>query len=339
MRLLFDARVLTHKTYTGVENYARSILEELEKKLFLVVVKPKSTNKYLSHLWSHFKLPFMKADIIFCPANTAPLFVPKSKRLVVTIHDVAFLTQPQSFSKFFRYYYRFLVPKNIQRADKILTVSKYSKGEIESYYKDAKGKIEVVSLGVDDSFSVLTGKKKEQILYVGSMNERKNFIGVIKAFLSLERDDVKLVMVGNFSGNFTLDEHTQKVLQEAQKHPLIEFRSNVSNNELIQLYNEAKLFVFPSFYEGFGLPVLEAMACGTPVVTSNISSLPEVGGDAVLYCDPYSVEDIRQKIEEVLSDATLQEQMREKGLLRAKEFSWEKSAQEHIRVFEEVLKV
>ncbi|NPA60466.1 MAG: glycosyltransferase family 4 protein, partial [Epsilonproteobacteria bacterium] len=88
----------------------------------------------------------------------------------------------------------------------------------------------------------------------------------------------------------------------------------------------------------FGLPVLEAMACGTPVVTSNLSSLPEVGGDAVLYCDPCSVEDIRQKIEQVLSDASLQEQMREKGLARAKEFSWEKSAQEHIRVFEEVLK-
>jgi len=339
MRLLFDARVLTHKTYTGVENYARSVLEELEQKLSLVVVQPKNSNKYLSHLWSHLKLPFMKADIIFCPANTAPLFVPKSKRLVMTIHDVAFLTQPQSFSKFFRYYYRFLVPKNIQRADKILTVSEYSKREIESYYKDAKGKVKVVSLGVDDSFRVLSREKKEYILYVGSLNARKNFTGVIKAFLSLGQDDVKLIIVGNFSSNFTLDEKAQSVLQEAKKHSSIEFRSRVSNDELVELYNEAKLFVFPSFYEGFGLPVLEAMACGTPVITSNLSSLPEVGGDAVLYCDPYSVEDIRQKIEQVLSDATLQEQMSKKGLTRAKEFSWEKSAQEHIRVFEEVLKV
>jgi glycosyltransferase involved in cell wall biosynthesis len=387
MRIAFDCRVLTHKTYTGVENYAKNILEILKESRFRIksgmttgwsgmttgwsgmttgwsgmttgwsgmttgwsgmttgwsemteieIAKPKTTNKYLSHLWAHFILPFKSADVLFCPANIAPFFVPKRKKLVVTIHDVAFLTYPKSFSSFFRSYYRLLMPLIIKRADKIITVSEYSKNEIEKYYPIAKAKIEVIYLGCDKSFKKIDSiKKNNQILYVGSMNSRKNFVGVLKAFERLSQKDQKLVMVGNFSSNFAVDTETQKLLKQTRANENIEFKNRVSNEELVKIYNESKLFVFPSFYEGFGLPVLEAMACGTPVICSDTSSLPEVGGDAVVYCNPLNEEDIKEKIEMVLADEVLQQKMATEGLERAQLFSWEKSAKEHLEVFQKV---
>jgi glycosyltransferase involved in cell wall biosynthesis len=339
MKIIFDYRVLTHKTYTGVENYTKNILENLKNKCKINITKPIITNKYLSHLWTHFILPFKSGNILFCPANISPIFIPKSKKLVVTIHDVAFLRYPESFSIFFRIYYKLIIPIVIKRAEIILTVSNYSKNEIEKYYPISKGKIKVIYLGYDKDFKVFDKiKKKNQILFVGSINKRKNFIGVIKAFELLNIKDYNLLIVGNFSTNFFLDENDKIVIEKAKKNPNIVFKSNINNRELIQIYNESKLFLLPSFYEGFGLPVLESMACGTPVICSDSSSLPEVGLNAVIYCDAYDINNIKEKIELVLSDENLQKEMIKKGLELVKLFNWEKSAQEHIKIFEEVLK-
>lgn len=336
MKLIFDYRVLTHKTYTGVENYAKNILENIKNSFDIDIAKPKTTNKYLAHLWTQFVLPFKSGDILFCPANIAPAFVPKNKKLVVTIHDIAFFTHPNSFSKFFRFYYKLIIPFVVKRADKIITVSNYSKKEIEKYYPLSKGKIEVTYLGKDERFKKQDIEKKEQILYVGSMNERKNFIGVLQAFELLKNKKFKLIMVGNFSSNFAIDDNSRFSIEQAKKNSNIEFRSGVSDDELIKLYKESKLFVFPSFYEGFGLPVLEAMACGTSIVCSGTSSLLEVGGDAAVYCSPYDIQDIRDKMDLVLADVNLQNDMVKKGLQRAELFSWSKSAKEHIKVFNKV---
>ena len=337
MKLIFDARVLNHKVYTGVENYATNIVENIKKYIDINISKPKSRNKYIAHLWTHSVLLFKKGNLLFCPANVAPIFVPKGKKLIVTIHDVAFQTYPNSFSTFFRLYYKFIIPINIKRADKIITVSQSSKCEIEKYYPFAKEKNEVIYLGVEQSFKRLNIQKKKQILYVGSMNERKNFSSVLKAYALLDNNDYTLVMVGRFASNFALDDATKVLIDTAESNPLIEFKSDVCNDELVKIYNESMLFIFPSFYEGFGLPALEAMACGTPVVCSDTTSLPEVGGDAVVYCDPNNLNDIVEKMEMVLSDEKLQQDMIEKGLKRAKQFTWEKAAQEHLKVFEEVL--
>jgi glycosyltransferase involved in cell wall biosynthesis len=339
MKLILDERILTHKTYTGVENYAKNIFENIKDKLDTNTTRPKTTNKYLGHLWTHLVLPFKSGDILFCPANIAPIFVPKSKKLIVTIHDVAFLTYPESFSGFFKLYYRFLMPIIIKRADKIITVSNYSKNEIQRYYSKAKDKIEVIYLGVNKDFKKLDYiKKKNQIVFVGSMNKRKNIVGVLKSFELLDLKDYKLLLIGNFSSNFDIDEETKQLIEKAKQNPNIEFKKNVNNNDLIKIYNQSKLFLFPSFYEGFGLPVLEAMSCATPVVCSSSSSLPEVGGDAVVYCNPNSIEDIKEKINQVITNEELQKEMIEKGLKRAKMFSWEKSAKEHIEIFKKVLK-
>ncbi len=338
MKLIFDYRVLTHKTYTGVENYAKNILENIKGKCKLSIAKPITTNKYLAHLWTHIILPFKSGDILFCPANIAPIFVPSNKKLVVTIHDIAFITHPNTFSKFFRIYYKFIMPFVIKRADKIITASNYSRSEIEKQYPLSKQKVEVIYLGADSRYKKFDIDKKDQILYVGSMNERKNFIGVVKAFELLNSENYKLIVVGNFGSNFVIDESNKLTIEKAKNNPNIEFKSGVSDDDLIKLYNNSKLFVFPSFYEGFGLPVLESMTCGTPVVCSSSTSLPEVGGDAVVYCDPFNVDDIKNKLELVLNDKKLQREMIQKGFKRAKEFSWENSANKHIEVFEEVMK-
>lgn len=338
MKLIFDARVLSHKTYTGVENYTKNILQNITARLDVNSATPKTDNKYLAHLWTHFILPFKCGDILFCPANIAPLFVPRSKKLVVTVHDVAFLSYPDSFSSLFRSYYQWLVPKVIHRADKIITISQASKKEILRYYPFAKNKIEVISLGLDNNFHLLPNiEQKNQILYVGSLNTRKNFTSVIQAFDQLPYEQYQLVIVGNFSSNFHLDKKTQDLLEKSKRNPNIEFKSHISDNELTLLYNESKLFLFPSFYEGFGLPPLEAMACGTPVITSNLSSMPEVCGDAAIYIDPHSVEDISQKIQTILSNEALQQKLINKGLEHIKQFTWEKATDEHIKVFKEVL--
>ncbi len=337
MNIIFDTRVLTHKTYTGVENYTDSLLKYLKKKLKLNIVKPKSDNKYLAHIWNHFILAFKQGDILFCPANIAPLYVPQSKKLIVTIHDVAFLTQPDSFSNLFKNYYKYLMPFVIKRADKIITISEFSKNEILKYYPYAREKIEIIPLGISDRFKVIDSTLKEKvILYVGSLNKRKNFMGVIKAFEMLNRDDYKLQIVGDFSENFTIDDKIKQILLSAKNNKNIEFKRNVSGDELVHIYNNASIFIFPSFYEGFGLPPLEAMACGTPVITSNITSLPEVCADAVIYCDPYSNEDIKNKLESLLDNPNLQNNMIEKGLKHVKSFTWDKSAQKHINLFKKV---
>lgn len=337
MKLIFDTRVLTHKTYTGVENYTKLILGVLSKKIDINVSKPKTINKYFIHLWTHLILPFKKGDILFCPANIAPIFVPKNKKLILTIHDIAFMINPQSFSFFFRWYYKFIISINIKRADRIITVSNFSKKEIEKHYPYSKGKIEIIHLGIDELFKPLNIKKKKQILYVGSLNERKNFKSVLEAYEKLNLKDYKLLLVGNFNDNFKINKYSKQIIDKAKQNKNILFLSNISNNELLKLYNESKLLIFPSFYEGFGLPPLEAMACGTSVITSNVSSLPEVGGDAVVYCNPYDVDDIRDKIELVINNENLQKEMIQKGLKRAKQFTWKKSAEKHLKVFKKVL--
>jgi len=340
MKLLFDARVLTHKTYTGIENYTKYILKYLSSEVELKKAYPSTESKYLAHLWSHFLLPFIDGDFLFCPANIAPVFVPKNKKLVITLHDLAFLTYPKTVSKFFYIYYAFLIPFNIRRADAIITISKASKEEILRQFPNAKHKIDVIPLGIDSKYQILDNVvKKKQLLYVGSINERKNLIGVIEAFEKLPVEfGFNLVIVGNFSNLFSLSQKIQKVINRAKTNKHIIFKQGLDDEALIYEYNVSTVFIFPSFYEGFGLPPLEAMACGTAVITSNISSMPEVCADAATYVDPYNIADMTNKMKILIEDKTLRKQMVKKGLERVKDFTWEKSAQAHLKVFNKVLK-
>jgi len=342
MKIAFDGRILKHKVFTGVENYAAEVLTGLKQRFSLQLLQTQSQRSILQHLWLHTKLPLLAqgSDLLFSPVGVLPLFFTKNLKLIVTIHDVAFLTQKESVSKFFKIYYAFITPRSIKKADHIITVSEAAKQEIIRIYPFVKHKITVIYNGVNVKYRVLENvQKKKQILYVGSINERKNIQGVLDAFEKLPNElNYKLIIVGNFSKLFKVSKKLQASIYRAKKNKNIIFKTNLTNQELLFEYNHSYALLFPSFYEGFGLPILEAMACGTPVITSNLSSMSEICQDAVLYVNPYSSDDIAKKIELLLQDTTLHEQFTKKGLEHVKNFNWKKSVEKHIEVFEKVMK-
>ena len=275
-----------------------------------------------------------------------PNFIPnsgvKAKKIVTSVHDFSFILHKDFHLKESIAYFENNFFQNLYRSDMIITGSNFSKQEIIERTKFTDDKIRVIYHGIDHNlFRVYQNidldfkLPSKFILSVGTVEPRKNLIGLLKAYNLLDKqlkEEYKLILVG-FKG--WENHEIMELINQNQEH--IEYLGFISDKELAKVYNLATCFVFPSFYEGFGLPPLEAMACGTPVVLSNASSLPEVGGDAVVYCDPHSIEDIKNRIEMVLIDTNLQQTMIQKGLKQAKKFSWEKSAQEHRELFDEVL--
>jgi glycosyltransferase involved in cell wall biosynthesis len=272
-----------------------------------------------------------------------PNFIPndgiKAKKIITSVHDFSFILHKDFHPKERIEYFEKNFFKNIVKSDAIITGSHYSKQEILERipsFKDAD--VHVIYHGIDHSlFRVYNDLDlpfdlpNKFILSVGSIEPRKNLLGLLYAYEQLDqklKDEYKLILVG-FKGWENQD--IMEVIERNQEN--IIYLGFISDEELAKVYNLATAFVFPSFYEGFGLPVIEAFACGTPVVTSDRTSLPEVGGDAVLYCNPDDSHDIANKISKLLLDSDLQEQLRQKGLERAKLFSWKKSAQEHEKLF------
>jgi len=344
MKILIDGRVLKHSRITGVERYTIEIIENLKKiapKNFQIdIIVPPFRQKYLHHIWEHTVLPLTARnyDILFCPANIAPIWRYSRTKLVVTVHDLSFISFPHSFSKKFRFYYKTLIPYELKTADIIVTISNYIKSEIINTFNISRNKIFTIPLGVNINFfqTPPTYKKENYLLFLGSLNPRKNIKGVIEAFyMLLNKIPHQLWIVGGRFDIFKNDEPCQLV--KFIPADRIKLKGYLRDREIIELYRKATLFVFPSLYEGFGLPPLEAMACGCPVVVSNVASLPEVCGDAAYYVDPYDVESIAKGIYRVLTDENLRNSLIQKGLERARLFTWEKTAQQILKVFEKVL--
>ena len=346
--LVLNCRFLTQET-TGVQRFCIEISRKLKKlhKNNIQFVSPiniiyKDLAKELEikiigdktgHLWEQIDLPKYleqnNSPLLLNLANTAPLFY---KNKIVTIHDIAYERFPESFDWKFRLVYKLLIPKIIKSSKHIFTVSEFSKSELIEFYKTKDSDISVVYNAVNKIFkSVEKPFKYKYILAVSSLNYQKNFHSLIKAFNLLEDKNIKLYLVGGLNKNFA----GLELLKDIENNKNIIFQGRVNDDELIKLYSNAKCFVFPSLYEGFGIPPLEAQACGCPVVCSNVASLPEVGGeDSVVYCDPYNIEDIKEKIELVLGDDKLQKELIQKGFENIKRFSWEKSAQKIINIIE-----
>jgi len=347
--MIINSRFLTQRI-TGTQRTAIEIslhLRELMPNVLFVSPKnihhTKIANKLntktigisVGHLWEQIDLPLylrkLGNPLLLNLVNTAPLLY---RNQIVTIHDLAFLRHPEWFSKKFYLFYRTLIPKIAKRAKKIVTVSNFSKKEIINLLNIPSQKVEVVYNGISREFFLNPSLKRENfILAVSSLDPRKNFENLILAFKKLNLKKYKLLIVGSRNKVFS-NTKIQKLVKEISN---IEFTGYVSDEELIRLYQKAKLFVYPSLYEGFGLPPLEAMACGTPVVVSSVASLPEVCGDATYYVNPYDVNDIARGIETVLKDELLQKELIQKGLKRVKLFSWEKSAKKLLKIIEEVL--
>lgn len=277
-------------------------------------------------------------DLIHSVNNVSPVLA--GARSVVTVHDITFRKFPRErFKREKTLYYKVLVPLALRRADKIISVSNNTAKDIASAYFIPKNRIRCVYNGVDDSF----GKDSERtfdlpyILFVGSVEPVKNLLRVIEAYGSissrLPSEHILVVAGPEDWGSSGAAELAHSLGIEKN----VVFTGEVSDKEIQGLYKHADLFVFPSLYEGFGLPVLEAMTCGTPVITSNTSSLPEVAGDAAVLIDPCDVEKIAGAMLRVLKDGDLRRELSLKGKERAKSFTWDRCARETLKVYKEVL--
>mgnify|MGYP001569101958 CR=1 FL=1 len=293
-------------------------------------------------MWTQFGLPLnlfleKKPDVFFTPTHYAPRFSPIPT--IISIMDLSFIHFPNLFAKKDLYQLTNWTKYSVRNAKAIFTISKFSRDDIIKIYGVNPDKVFVTYPGIKQSLSTKFkqlnmddlrkkfGIEGEYILFVGTLQPRKNITKLIEAFSKLKNDKLKLVIVGKKGWLY------EEILTAPKKYNVenrVKFLDFVEDGDLPSLYKNALCFVLPSLYEGFGLPVLEAMKNGCPVVTSNISSLPEAGGDAVLYFDPNNVDDIKEKIEKVISSPELREDMVKKGYNQIKKFSWEKTANETV---------
>ena len=288
----------------------------------------------------------LKLDVLHDPTGAAPLALAATKK-IVTIHDVIPYVYPNTSTRLDWLIYRYWLPLAVRRLDAVITDSQQSKADIAQYLPLPMEKITVIPcaanrhyrpLDIVDVQPVLTrhGIAGPYILYVGSIAARKNLPRLLEAYAQVRQWSThwRLVIVGARQWKSS---PVYETVQRLNLGEHVYFTGYVEEADLPALYNGADLFVFPSLYEGFGLPVLEALACGTPVVTSKSSSLPEVAGDAALLVDPYNVEDIAHAMRRILADQALAQDLRARGLKRAAQFSWERTARETLAVYEQVL--
>lgn len=309
-------------------------------------------------LWTQWRLPLdlylhkPQPDVFFSMTHYAPRFSPVPT--VVSIMDVAYERFPEMFNASDLYQLRNWTAYSVRNAKKVLTISDASRDDIIKAYTVPKDSVITTYPGIKNIFSLephVYGMKQLQtkyhisdhfILFVGTLQPRKNIVRLIEAFSKLgireesfEINNLELIIIGKKGWQY------EEILAAPEKFGVedrVRFFENIQDDELDTFYKHALCYVLPSLYEGFGLPVLEAMQRGCPVITSNVSSLPEAGGDAALYVDPKDADDIAAKIKKLINDKKLREELIEKGKKQVKKFSWEKAAKETLQVLQSVAK-
>ncbi|MEM6612926.1 MAG: glycosyltransferase family 1 protein [Cyanobacteria bacterium P01_C01_bin.72] len=277
------------------------------------------------------QLQNLQADLFFSPVYEG-MFFPNVPQ-IVTVHDLIPLKYPELSPKW-KYYYRYGLPFLLKQSQRIICVSEYTKQDLVKTYRLNPDLIDVVYNGYDHNLFYPQPNPKiiqkysldKYFLYVGDMRFYKNLGRTLEAFERLPQQDCKFVITGK-KDDFFYPQIARQVAQLKASDRII-FLDYVPTADLPALYSQAQALVFASLYEGFGLPVLEAMACGCPVITSQATSIPEVGGDSVFYVNPYDVDSIVQGMQQILSNLELQTSFKHKGLARAKLFSWDKTAQD-----------
>lgn len=308
-------------------------------------------NHPIGDLWENIYLPGILKNLgvnIFHGPNYLIPFRKKGFSTIATIHDLVAFLFPETVPKKYSLYMKFIIRNVVKYSNKIIVDANSTKADLIRLFKVSEDKISVIYGGVSrkfypgDELSVKEIKLRLNlpdnfILHVGNLEPRKNFKGIIDAFYSILQQKkfkgLKLVLTGQKGWLY------KGILKNIEKKGIMDsitFTGYVDSEDLPALYSAARLFIFPSYYEGFGLPVLEAMACGTPVITSNVSSLPEVAGDSAILVDPTNTDEIADSIERLLEDEDLRQIFIKKGLERAKHFFWEKTAKELLNVYEEV---
>ena len=348
--IYINGRFLT-QPMTGVERYAYNIckaLAELQQHFTIVCPKAPIADCYdvsgmdvvhygfgNSHLWEQFVLPFFfigKKDYVVLSFTGLGSILLRNK--VMTVHDLSFLENPSWFSRAYYWWYKMMTPLAVRTSRHIITVSEFSKSEILRFYPFVKpSKVSVLYPAVDtrffQSFDLQDAPQERFALMVSSLDPRKNFLRLVEAFEGIE--GCKLYIVGD--ANRVFGGKGGKDLEKGN----VKILGRVSDEELLRLYHQAECFIFPSIYEGFGLPPLEAMACGCPVLAADIPVVHEVCADAALYFDPYDVKSIHEAICHYLEHCeALKPQLREKGFSRCQRYSWEKTAKAVMEIVEKV---
>ncbi|RKS84690.1 glycosyltransferase involved in cell wall biosynthesis [Orbus hercynius] len=341
-KVYINGRFLT-QNITGVQRFALEICKELIKlRDDVVFLVPSSFNERFAPqgfnieivgkkdglYWEQVELPrFLNkhgAPLLISLCNRAPLFYQNN---ILVLHDITFIRYPESFSRAFLVLYKFLVPKLIKKAKKVLTVSDFSRREIADYYKVNYENIDIIYNAVSDQFFPANKEHGGYFLAVSSDVYNKNFERLILAFNQLTNSSrVKLKVVGR-AGVMT---------NKYSNNANIEFVGRVCDDELIKLYQNAIAFIFPSIYEGFGIPPLEAQACGCPVLSSDVTAMPEVLAESVYYFNPLDINDITQKIAHIETNDQLRNELIQKGFNNVKRFSWNSSAKKLVDIYNSI---
>ncbi|MDF1695713.1 MAG: glycosyltransferase family 1 protein [Saprospiraceae bacterium] len=352
------------RQYGGIHIYTKEILNalsKLDKKNEYLVFRSKTMKEFDGmeeivvpyssfpgyRFWRiFFQIPKLlkkkNIDLVVEPAHFGPLNLPKKIKRITVIHDMTVFMFPKYHVFLSQFLQRKFLPRILKKTDCIITNSESTSKDLIHHFPFTQNKTSTVLLGKDDSFipqsdhSILTKYKINQpyILFVGTLEPRKNITTLIEAF-NLFKTQTKsphqLLLLGKKGWK---SKNVFAAIEESPFKEDIIWHGYVPKKELPVFYTMAEIFVYPSNYEGFGLPVLEAMACGTPVITSNVSSLPEVGESAVVYTNPNSPNEISQWITTLCSNPEMQDKFSKLGLIQANKFSWEKTATAYIKLFE-----
>ncbi len=316
-----------------------------------LILSPQARHPFLYYAWFEFSvkstLNRMKPDLFLSPDGFLSLGA-NCKQLPV-IHDINFLHNPEDVKPLTRRYYNYFFPKFAQKATRIATVSEFSKKDISTNYKIDPNKIDVVYNGINPAFKVIDedskvktrqrfSEGKRYFLFVGSLHPRKNIKRLIQAFDEFKREtrsDLKLLVAGpHFWG---LKDVYQTIDETTCKNDII-FTGRLSDEDLANVMASAFALTFVPYFEGFGIPIVEAMQSEIPIITSNVTSLPEIAGDAALVVNPYEVSEIKNAMRKLYQDENLRAELIAKGKIRKDNFSWDKSADLLWKSIEKTLK-
>jgi len=373
MLISIDARGASWYVGTGIGTYTRQILKYLLEtdsinsyylfwsgRGYEALSKYKNTSISISsrkhhRFWEQYYIPDIlkskKIDLYHVPQNGIGLPQVKNSLYVTTIHDLIPYVMPETVGRGYLTKFISQMPQIISAVDMIITVSEWSKRDIMRIFDVPENKIAVTPLAADDFFVPMDKTyagdyiqekykiDKNIILYLGGFSPRKNVKSILVAFSMVYKNlskDYKIVIIGS-----DRDDHQflNKLAQSLGIGDKVFFTGYVPYEDLPYFYNASDVFVYPSLYEGFGLPILEAMCCGTPTITSNVSSIPEVAGDGAMLINPFDTEELAKAMSEVLENNSVKADLISKGFERASNFNWKKTASETLKIYEEVYRI